>query len=89
MFDGELLKLLAPDLNLSTLEKISLGSIAGSAKGYVVYIEIGVDDTFVPVPAIFSFEFSPDEFGGLAGQLGFFDGYIIEFNRKNLSIILK
>ena len=29
------------------------------------------------------------EFGGLAGQLGFFDTYIVEFNRKAMSVILK
>lgn len=89
MFDGELLNILAPDIDFIRLEKISLGGIAGSAKGYVVHIEVGVNDNFIPVPAIFSFEFSPDEFGGLAGQLGFFDSYIIEFNRKALSVVLK
>ncbi len=36
-------------------------------------IEIGVNDTFFPVPAAFSFNFSPDEFSGLAGQVGFFE----------------
>ena len=89
MFDGELLDLLAPDINLNTLEKISLGGVAGTATGYVVHIEVGVNTTFFPVPAVFSFEFSPDEFGGLAGQLGFFDSYIVEFNRKAMSVVLK
>jgi len=83
MFDGELLNLLAPDLDLNTLEKISLGGIGGTATGYATHIEIGVDDTFFSVPAVFSFEFSPDEFGGLAGQLGFFDAFTIQFDRAN------
>lgn len=81
MFDGELLNILAPDLDLGTLEKIKLGGIAGEATGYVTHIELGIDNTFVSVPAIFSFEFSPDEFGGLAGQLGFFDAFKIQFDR--------
>jgi hypothetical protein len=89
MFDGELLNLLAPNIDLNTLEKISLGGVAGTATGYVVHIEVGVNTTFFPVPAVFSFEFSPDEFGGLAGQLGFFDSYIVEFNRKAMSLVLK
>ena len=89
MFDGELLNLLAPALDLNQLEKISLGGVAGTATGHVAHIEIGVDTTFFPVPAVFSFEFSPDEFGGLAGQLGFFDKYIIEFNRVNKTVVLK
>ena len=89
MFDGELLNLLAPALDLNQLEKISLGGVAGTATGYVAHIEIGVDTTFFSVPAVFSFEFSPDEFGGLAGQLGFFDKYIIEFNRVNKTVVLK
>ena len=76
-------------LDLNTLEKISLGGIAGTASGYVIHIEVGVNNTFFPVPAVFSFEFSPDEFGGLAGQLGFFDSYIVEFNRKAMSVVLK
>lgn len=83
MFDGELLTLLAPDLDLNTLEKISLGGIGGTATGYVTHLEIGVEETFISVPAVFSFEFSPDEFGGLAGQLGFFDAFKIQFDRAN------
>ena len=36
MFDGELLSLLAPDIDLNTLEKISLGGVAGTATGYII-----------------------------------------------------
>ncbi len=89
MFDGDLLNLLAPDLNLNTLEKIRLGGIGGSAEGYVAHIEIGVAESFFSTPAVFSFDFSPDEFGGLAGQLGFFDTFIIQFDRGNKTIVLK
>lgn len=53
MFDGELLTLLDPDRDLNTLEKISLGGVGGAAKGYVSHIEIGVNNTFFPVPAVF------------------------------------
>jgi len=87
MFDGELLHLLDPDLELNTLEKIRLGGVAGTTTGYVVHIEIGVNGTFFPIPAIFSFDFSPDEFGGLAGQLGFFDKYIVQFNRAQKIVV--
>ena len=89
MFDGELLNLLAPALDLNQLEKISLGGVAGTATGYVAHIEIGVDTTFFSVPAVFSFEYSPDDFGGLAGQLGFFDTFTIQFDRANKRIELK
>src|SRR5947209_13981215 len=89
MFDGALLELLAPDLNLNTLEQISLGGVAGVATGYVLHIEIGVEGHFFPTPAVFSFDFSPDEFGGLAGQLGFFDTYTVEFQRKAMQFVLK
>jgi hypothetical protein len=80
MFDGELTSLL--DIDLTKLEKINVSGVAGAAIGYVAHIEIGVEGQFFPTPAVFSFDFSPDEFGGLAGQLGFFDTYIVEFNRK-------
>lgn len=46
MFNGELLEMLAPDLDFRTLEKISLGGVGGAAAGYVTHIEIGVNDTF-------------------------------------------
>ena len=72
MFNGELLKILSPHLDLNTLEEIKVGGVGGTAVGYVTHLEIGVNNTFFSVPAVFSFEFSPDEFGGLAGQLGFF-----------------
>src|SRR4051794_24975921 len=64
MFDGEFLYML--DIDVMKLEKITLNGVAGAAKGYVAHIEIGVDGTFSPTPAVFSFDFSPDEFGGLA-----------------------
>ena len=89
MFDGALLTLLAPDLDLHTLEKITLGGIGGSAQGYVAHIEIGVAESFFSTPAVFSFDFSPDEFGGLAGQLGFFDTFIVQFDRANKTVVLK
>jgi hypothetical protein len=87
MFDGELADIL--DIDLSKLEKIKINGVAGTATCYVAHIEIGVDGKFFPSPAIFSLEFSPDEFGGLAGQLGFFDTFTIEFNRKAMSVVLK
>ncbi len=89
MFDGELLNLLDPDRDLTTLEKIKLSGVGGAAAGYVMHIEIGIDDRFFPVPAVFSFNFSPDEFGGPAGQLGFFDAYIVEFHRAAMQVMLK
>lgn len=89
LFDGELLQLLAPHLDLSTLEQINVSGVSGTAPGYVTHLEIGVAETFISVPAVFSFEFSPDEFGGLAGQLGFFDAFKILFDRVNKSLELK
>jgi hypothetical protein len=89
MFNGELLNILSPHLDLNTLEEIKVGGVGGTATGYVTHLEIGVNDTFFSVPAVFSFEFSPDEFGGLAGQLGFFDAFKIQFDRANQSIMLQ
>lgn len=88
MFNGELLAIISPDLDLNTLEKVSLGGVGGAAAGYVTHIEIGVQNTFFSVPAVFSFEFSPDEFGGLAGQIGFFDTFKIQFDRANKELHL-
>ena len=67
LFDGELSYLL--DLDLMKLEKITLNGVAGIATGYVAHIEIGIDERFFPIPAVFSFDFSPKGFGGIIGQL--------------------
>src|SRR5690348_8977631 len=63
LFDGELSYLL--DLDLSGLEQIDLSGVAGKATGYLAHIEIGVNHRFIPVPAVFSFDFSPKGFGGI------------------------
>ena len=87
LFDGELSYLL--DLDLTRLEQINLSGVAGKATGYLAHIEIGVNNLFIPVPAVFSFDFSPKGFGGVIGQIGFFDRLIVEFDRTNKSIVLK
>jgi hypothetical protein len=87
IFDGELSYLL--DLDLTKLEQVTLNGVAGSATGYVAHIEIGIDDRFFPLPAVFSFDFSPKGFGGIIGQLGFFDHFLITFNRAKKEVVLK
>ncbi len=87
LFDGELSYLL--DLDLTKLEKINLSGVAGMATGHIAHIEIGINDTFIPVPAVFSFDFSPKGFGGIIGQVGFFDRLIVEFDRAHKQVVLK
>jgi hypothetical protein len=62
MFDGELTYML--DIDVTKLEKININGVAGAATGYAAHIEIGVKDQFFPTLVVFSFDFSPDEFGG-------------------------
>ena len=87
LFDGELSYLL--DIDLTKLEKMSLSGVAGAAEGYIAHIEIGVKETFFSVPVVFSFDFSPKGFGGIIGQVGFFDSLLVEFNRANKTVVLK
>ena len=87
LFDGELSYLL--DIDLTKLEKMRLSGVAGAAEGYVAHIEIGVEDTFFPVPVVFWFDFSPKGFGGVIGQIGFFDNFIVQFDRANKTVVLK
>ena len=87
VFDGELSYLL--DLDLTSLEQIKLNGVAGMATGYVAHIEIGINESFFAVPAVFSFDFSPKGVGGIIGQVGFFDTYIIEFDRAKKQVVLK
>jgi hypothetical protein len=65
------------------LAQASQDGLSGDAPGYVAHLEIGVENTFIPVPAAFSFHFPPDEFGGPANQLGFFDAFKIQFDRES------
>ena len=50
VFDGELSYLL--DLDLTKLEQIKLNGVAGSAPGYLAHIEVGINGSFIAVPAI-------------------------------------
>ena len=77
------------NVDLSVLQQIRLSGINGSAKGYVAHLEIGVNDQFIPVPVVFSFDFSPVGFGGIIGQVGFFDAFTIHFDRANKQVVLK
>ena len=86
MFDGALASVLA--LDLSPLQQITLSGINGSAVGYVAHLEIGVHDYFIPVPVVFSFDFSPVGFGGIIGQVRFFDAFKIEFDRADKAVHL-
>jgi hypothetical protein len=86
MFDGALSYML--DVDLSSLHQITLSGINGSAVGYVAHLEIGINDYFLPVPVVFSFDFSPVGFGGIIGQVGFFDAFKIEFDRANKALHL-
>lgn len=81
MFDGALSKVL--DVDLSQLQEIKLSGINGSAIGYIAHLELGIHNHFTPVPVVFSFDFSPVGFGGIIGQIGFFDAYKIQFDRAN------
>ena len=87
MFDGELANIL--DIDLTKLQKIDLSGINGTAQGHVAHIEIGVENSFIHVPAVFSFDFSPNGFGGVIGQMGFFDNYVVVFDRANKRLLLK
>src|SRR5438105_14638932 len=85
IFDAELSYLL--DIDLTKLKTIDLAGINGKAEGYVAHMEIGIEDRFISIPLVFSFDFSPQGFGGIVGQLGFFDSFLVEFDRANKSIV--
>lgn len=86
-FDGKLASIL--DINLLSLEQVTLSGINGDAIGSVAHVEIGVNEIFYSVPVIFSFDFSPIGFGGIIGQVGFFDAFEVHFKRakKQLQLV--
>ncbi len=87
LFNGEISYIL--DIDLTRLEKTRLAGINGSAEGYIAHLEIGVNRSLHPVPVIFSFDFAPNGFSGLVGQIGFFDAFAITFDRANKRIVLQ
>ena len=86
MFDGDLTQLLHVDM--SSLQQMRLSGINGSAVGYVAHLEIGVNNHFIPAPVVFSFDFSPVGFGGIIGQIGFFDAFKVQFDRAGRELEL-
>ena len=86
MFDGDLTQLLHVDV--SSLQQMRLFGINGSAVGYVAHLEIGVNNHFIPAPVVFSFDFSPVGFGGIIGQIGFFDAFKVQFDRAGRELEL-
>jgi hypothetical protein len=51
-------------------------------------IEIGIDNTFIKAPVVFSFDI-PSSVFGILGQVGLFDKFIIEFDRVQKRVVLK
>ena len=86
MFDGDLSQVLHVDV--SSLQQMRLSGINGSAVGYVAHLEIGVNNHFIPAPIVFSFDFSPVGFGGIIGQVGFFDAFKVQFDRAGRELEL-
>jgi len=86
MFDGDLSQVLHVDV--SSLQQMRLSGINGSAVGYVAHLEIGVNNHFIPAPIVFSFDFSPVGFGGIIGQIGFFDAFKVQFDRAGRELEL-
>ena len=86
MFDGDLTQLLHVDV--SSLQQMRLSGINGSAIGHVAHLEIGVNNHFIPAPVVFSFDFSPVGFGGIIGQIGFFDAFKVQFDRARRELEL-
>lgn len=87
MFNAEFASILGIDLD--TLEKTTLGGIAGEVTGYISHVEMAIHETFIPVPVVFSPNFFPFGFSGLLGQVGFFDEFKIEFDRASRLIVIK
>jgi hypothetical protein len=86
MFDCDLSQVL--NVDVSSLQQIRLSGINGSAVGYIAHLEIGVNNHFIPAPVVFSFDFSPVGFGGIIGQVGFFDAFKVQFDRAGRELEL-
>ena len=87
MFDAELTSILG--LDLIKMEKTKMTGVGGEAECFVTRLPVCIEDTCITVPVLFSSDFSPNGFGGVIGQIGFFDRFIISFDRAKKDILLK
>lgn len=87
LFHSSHAKTLGLDLtNAPTLSFIGVGH--GTITGYEAQIEIGVGSVFYPASVYFSDDLNPNV-EGMLGQVGFFDNFVIEFDRTGKSVIVK
>ncbi len=85
LLHGEIADVLGIDLQ--HLKTQSIGGIGGKAVGYPYLMDIGIGDTFYQTQVIFSYDISIKGFG-ILGQSGFFDRFIVEFNRADKTVTL-
>ena len=89
ILNGELTYIL--DIDLSNLKTHAFSGVKTGEEGtaYPYMVDIGIDDTFFRIPVLFSFDLSFEWGMGILGQVGFFDKFIIEFDRSNKLLHLK
>lgn len=86
-FHGDLTYML--DIDLTRLKKISIKGVGDEVEGYASELDIEIErkgkTKRVHCPVDFSFDATLDGLG-ILGQNGFFDEFIIEFDKKNKMI---
>jgi|SRR6266568_1813351 len=78
------------DLNSSQIMYISgiKKGYEGNTFGYLNEVEIGVGEYFFKSPVVFSEDLRYDRMGVL-GEVGFFDNFVIEFDRAHKIVTLR
>src|SRR5437588_6466578 len=75
------------DVDLTQLKQHAFSGVKGGEEGkgigYISSLEIGIGETFLPLPVILSFDTTLDTDMGILGQVGLFDNYIVQFDRAN------
>src|SRR6266446_3934173 len=72
--------------NAPTLPFIGVGH--GTITGYEAPVEIGIGGVFYPASVYFSHDLNPNV-EGMLGQVGFFDNFVVEFDRSGKSLLVK
>ena len=91
IFSAEFASML--DIDLTKLKKHTFSGVKGGEEGkgvgYISRLEIGMEDTFLTLPVILSFDTTLDTDMGILGQVGLFDNFLVQFDRANKTVVLK
>lgn len=86
IFHADIAKILKIDFS-KLKNPVNFSGINGKGIGYFTAVDIGIENSFINTPVVFSNDISDNGYG-ILGQQGFFNNYNIEFDYRGRKINL-